>query len=81
MPYVGHPTDNALIMAVLCNLRVQSHIKSAAVAFPISNTILECFGLLIQFIPNPWLCLCRMWHCIARVFSPVVLRSKVGIAR
>ena len=49
MPYVGHPTDNTLIMAVLCNLRVQS------MAFTSRQS--------------------------ARVFSPVVLRSKVGMLR
>ena len=47
MPYVGHPTDNTLIMAVLCNLRVQS------MAFASRQS--------------------------AGVFSPVVLRSKVGM--
>jgi len=27
MPYVGHPTDSTLIMAILCNLKVRARLR------------------------------------------------------
>ena len=27
MPYVGHPTDSSLIMAILCNLKVRARLR------------------------------------------------------